>query len=80
MFLKSRSGIYAYPDFVDTEDNLLKNILLSRSDEKLFALYSHKDYYRCNECLFCNFDVIGLDDIHECHMCGSKNIFKNKRR
>ena len=80
MFLKSRSALYAYPDFLNTKDNVLKNILLSRSNEKLSALYRHKDYYRCNECLYCNFDAIGLDDIHKCHLCGSEKIVKNKSR
>lgn len=79
-FLKCKTPLFAYPDFLNTEDKELQQTLLIRSDERLNYLYKTKEYYRCNECLSQNFDVIKIEKNIKCNVCGSENIFANSTK
>ena len=72
-FLKLKTSLFIEPDFILGE-NPVKPYIRTMVDNKRDTI-SMKPYLFCSDCLNRDFDVVaGSKKIHNCLICGSKNV------
>ena len=77
-FFKMKSSLYTYPDFILTDDAIVKRRALIYRKDKTNGLMT-QDYYFCNNCLqTCRF-ISWQEKIQVCPICGSENLTYYKR-
>ena len=77
-FFKMKSSLYTYPDFILTDDAVVKRRASICRKDKANALMT-QDYYFCNNCLQTNRALTGKDDGQVCPVCGSKDVSYYKK-
>jgi len=73
-FLKIKSSVYLYPDFIFSNSPIKYRVALYRT-EKLYSI-AMRDYIYCHNCLQADFDNVtycGIDN-KTCSICDSKDI------
>ena len=77
-FFKIKSSLYTYPDFILTDDAVVKRRALIYRKDKTNGLMT-QDFYFCNNCLqTCRF-ISWQEKIQVCPICGSENLTYYKR-
>ena len=72
-FLKTKSTLYTYPDFIFTDDEIVKSKALKFRKDKINGLMT-QDYIFCNDCLQASRALFGKEHEKFCPVCGSQNI------
>ena len=77
-FLKMKSSLYLYPDFLLSDNDNIKNKCKERRLEKL-SWTATKEYMFCENCLQADFSaaLLSSNTVHQkCSICGSKMLLK----
>lgn len=73
-FLKEKTSLFLFPDFILSElEN--KNLIKIHNYDKRRALYINIEYMYCDNCLSCDFDN-HYGNVLKCPICGSSKYYK----